>query len=183
MILSYNIELKMPNQQFSDVRVSNVAIIVLYNTDTLLMRKSYGKCDWVSPGGHIDGDETPLMAAKRELYEETGIKGSPLKYIGNIYYTNRKKKWSTACYTVKLQKKPVIKSQQKYKEHTQYEWINLSYMFDMVTTTCKRQNPKERIKKMNITDNDSILYKIFYTDGLSPYSYSSFKLLYNRMEH
>lgn len=27
---------------------------------------------WENPGGHIDEGETPLEAAKRELYEETG---------------------------------------------------------------------------------------------------------------
>ena len=27
---------------------------------------------WESPGGHIDEGETPLEAAERELYEETG---------------------------------------------------------------------------------------------------------------
>lgn len=28
---------------------------------------------WEHPGGHVEKDETPLQAAKRELFEETGI--------------------------------------------------------------------------------------------------------------
>lgn len=29
---------------------------------------------WEHPGGHVEPGETPMQAAKRELYEETGIK-------------------------------------------------------------------------------------------------------------
>ena len=28
---------------------------------------------WLPPGGHIEADETPVMAAKREVMEETGL--------------------------------------------------------------------------------------------------------------
>ena len=37
---------------------------------------------WEFPGGHIEGDETPLEAAKRELKEETGLIGKSWKDCG-----------------------------------------------------------------------------------------------------
>lgn len=37
---------------------------------------------WVQPGGHVEGGETPLEAAKREFKEETGaeVAGEPLRF-------------------------------------------------------------------------------------------------------
>ena len=39
----------------------------------LLIRDPYGK--WGLPKGHLEGDETPLDAALREVSEETGLDG------------------------------------------------------------------------------------------------------------
>ena len=48
-----------------------VDILALYNGQWVFcMHKE--RDTWESPGGHIDQGETPLEAAKRELYEETG---------------------------------------------------------------------------------------------------------------
>lgn len=37
---------------------------------------------WLQPGGHIEGVETPIEAAIRETYEETGIK---IEIVGPTY--------------------------------------------------------------------------------------------------
>ena len=41
---------------------------------------------WTFPKGVIEKGETPEQAALREVYEETGIKGEILDYIGEIQY-------------------------------------------------------------------------------------------------
>lgn len=46
---------------------------VVRNGEVLLV--DHRKLDkWVQPGGHIDSRETPDEAARREVYEETGVK-------------------------------------------------------------------------------------------------------------
>ena len=42
---------------------------------------------WENPGGHIDEGETPLEAAKRELYEETGAINFDIEPLCD-YYVN-----------------------------------------------------------------------------------------------
>ena len=39
------------------------------------------------PKGHLDGDETELQAAIREVREETGVVAEPVEKLGEISYT------------------------------------------------------------------------------------------------
>lgn len=60
--------------------------IVDFKTKELLLiyNRKLGK--WLQPGGHIEGQETPLQAEKREVKEETGIEFTPIgeKFQNNI---------------------------------------------------------------------------------------------------
>jgi 8-oxo-dGTP pyrophosphatase MutT (NUDIX family) len=39
------------------------------------------------PKGHLDGEETELQAAIREVREETGVEAEPIEKLGEISYT------------------------------------------------------------------------------------------------
>lgn len=39
------------------------------------------------PKGHLDGDETPEQAARREVTEETGVHAEPVDDLGEVSYT------------------------------------------------------------------------------------------------
>lgn len=43
------------------------------------------------PKGHLDGDETPLEAAIREVREETGVEVEPVEELGEIRYSYDRK--------------------------------------------------------------------------------------------
>lgn len=59
--------------------------VVMFGNAVLLLKKFNG--DWVLPKGRIEPGEDRQSAALREVQEESGIKGSVVKYLGEIHYT------------------------------------------------------------------------------------------------
>lgn len=49
------------------------AIIVDEAGAVLLVRHTYGKCNWEIPGGRAEEGESPVDTAIREVWEETGL--------------------------------------------------------------------------------------------------------------
>jgi 8-oxo-dGTP pyrophosphatase MutT (NUDIX family) len=50
-----------------------VSCIAVVHNGQILMGKRNDNQKWTNPGGHLEASETPIEAALRELYEETGI--------------------------------------------------------------------------------------------------------------
>lgn len=63
--------------------ISSGGVVVFGNT-ILLLRKFNG--DWVLPKGRVEDGESTRTAALREVYEESGVKGEIIKYLGKINY-------------------------------------------------------------------------------------------------
>ncbi|MEK3881525.1 NUDIX hydrolase [Paenibacillus sp. PL2-23] len=66
------------------------AVVALLDGKLLVVeqfRKPLEKCQIEIPAGKLDGDEDPLVAAARELEEETGYKAKELKLL-NAFYTS-----------------------------------------------------------------------------------------------
>ena len=63
------------NIEFYDLNDLNIpSVVVIYATfnNKIVMCKHKDRDTWEIPGGHIEKGETPDIAAKRELFEETG---------------------------------------------------------------------------------------------------------------
>jgi 8-oxo-dGTP pyrophosphatase MutT (NUDIX family) len=66
------------------------AFIVPYfdNGDTMLVRQwrhAWDESSWEVPAGTFDGDEDPLVCAKRELTEETGLVAARYTSLGVVH--------------------------------------------------------------------------------------------------
>lgn len=70
----------------------NTSLIYLENDGKYLMLHRVKKKDdinkdkWIGVGGKFEKGETPLSCAKRELFEETGLKNIDLNYRGIVTF-------------------------------------------------------------------------------------------------
>lgn len=66
-----------------------VVVCTFYHGKYVLSRHKERKT-WETQGGHIESGETPLDAAKRELYEESGLKDADIYPVCDYYGYNSK---------------------------------------------------------------------------------------------
>lgn len=82
-----------------------VDIVVLNKNKILLIKRKNNpfKDFYALPGGFVEENELLIDAAKRELFEETGIKADKLKFIGIFDKVNRDPRGRiiTAAYSFK----------------------------------------------------------------------------------
>jgi len=64
----------MPNLQKYNAKICNTAAGILVCEGKVLFIKHKKLGIWFAPGGHIDDNELPHVAAEREFWEETGVK-------------------------------------------------------------------------------------------------------------
>lgn len=60
-------------------------IIADMNGRIFLVKGLFSRQQWALPGGGLKRDETYQQAAKREVFEEVGLRIDKLKYIGHTY--------------------------------------------------------------------------------------------------
>lgn len=74
------------------MNIRPTARVVVLNKDNkilLLKIKSENTHCWLTPGGKIEGSETAFEAAKRELFEETGITNAKFFGDSHVWYYER----------------------------------------------------------------------------------------------
>ncbi|NTU72940.1 NUDIX domain-containing protein [Candidatus Roizmanbacteria bacterium] len=144
-----------------------VVIMVTNSAGELFIQKRNADADtcpnmWDhSAAGHVDKDEEPDIAAKRELFEELGIQGKPLKFI-TIYKTEsqegekflRRFWYLYICKfdgEMKLQKEEVQDG-----KFVTIEWLQKELQFDPeIYTTGLRKSLEEYLQRQSIDDSVS----------------------------
>ena len=75
--------------------------VVIFRGKILLLYKNYkNKYEgWVLPKGTVEAGEEYKDTAMREVYEETGVKATLMKYIGKSQYSLRYRRmlWRRRC--------------------------------------------------------------------------------------
>ena len=127
---------------------TGVGIAVLNSKNQVFVgkRKDNPFDKWQMPQGGIDPNETPSVAMKRELEEETSIKNFkflkefnqwleyelPENLIGKIWkgkYRGQKQKWFIVRFTGEEKE---ININTKYPEFIEWKWIDMNLLPDLI---------------------------------------------------
>ena len=80
-------------------KTAGAKCIVKHENKILMIKNNYGRGNWTFPGGKIEKDESPNLAAIREVWEEVEIKISAPQYLGNFLNTREYKRDTIHCFT------------------------------------------------------------------------------------
>ena len=134
MTSSIEIFEKKPEGFIPQVEVSGCYIEI--ENKLLLLKYAQGSESgrWGVPAGKVEGDETPIEAAKRELFEETGISlecPSQIHYVTSIYVRKPSINYTFHLFKVQLNQRPDVKLS---PEHQAYSWTTFQDIEEMLLT-------------------------------------------------
>ena len=129
--------------------ISVLVIIYTKNKDILLLKKNNDKDMWQSVTGSLNKNEKPIDAAKREVFEETGLTSDKIfdcnkQYIFEIYEMWRHKYEDGVTHNtehvflLKIEKKIDIVIDKS--EHLKYEWLSRVKAAEKVFSNTNRQD-------------------------------------------
>ena len=79
-------------------KTTGVKCLIKSGDKFLLVRNSYGKMWWTTPGGRVNKNEDTMLAACREVFEEAGIKIENPVLIGRYDNIIEHKRDTVFCY-------------------------------------------------------------------------------------
>jgi dATP pyrophosphohydrolase len=130
------------------IPISVLVIIYTKNKDILLLKKNNDKDMWQSVTGSLNENEKPIDAAKREVFEETGLTSDKIldcnkQYIFEIYEMWRHKYEDGVTHNTEhvflLELEEKIDIVIDKSEHLQYEWLSRVKAAEKVFSHTNRQ--------------------------------------------
>jgi 8-oxo-dGTP pyrophosphatase MutT (NUDIX family) len=79
-------------------QIYGVKCLIEFEGRVLMIRHTYGDMRWTFPGGGFKRDESPEMAARREVREEVGLALNALRPLGEYTSTEGYKLDTVQCY-------------------------------------------------------------------------------------
>lgn len=116
--------------------------------EILLVRGMIGP-SWSLPGGGIEKNETPIQAAIREMYEETGIlsRDATIELVGILDKNDSPVNYTAHVFRVDVDKKALPEVQFNPREIIELGWFNQERLPDdlsVIVRPCLNLLSKER---------------------------------------
>lgn len=155
---------KQGKVQFADVLV--------FRGDKLLILNRVGEKgavsnDWCIPGGHVDPGETFLQAAKRELFEETGIDMSESLLIPVGKYIPKRKGIEIHYFMCHIDDQTPVNILVDAEEETGSEWVNPYTELDLYNFIFDMKDNIKRILGVEVPDEFQLVMKSFKDGKIS----------------
>ena len=155
------------------------ADVLVFRGDKLLILNRVGEKgavsnDWCIPGGHVDPGETFLQAAKRELFEETGIDMSEelLTPVGK--YIPKKKGIEIHYFMCYIDPDTPANILVDGEEETGSEWINPRTELDLYNFIFDMKDNIKRILGIEVPDEFQLVMKSFKEGKISKDVFTSY---------
>lgn len=155
------------------------ADVLVFRGDKLLILNRVGEKgavsnDWCIPGGHVDPGETFLQAAKRELFEETGIDMSEELLIPVGKYIPKKKGIEIHYFMCYIDPDTPANILVDGEEETGSEWINPHTELDLYNFIFDMKDNIKRILGIEVQDEFQLVMKSFKEGKISKDIFTSY---------
>jgi 8-oxo-dGTP pyrophosphatase MutT (NUDIX family) len=138
------------------LRRLSCGIVIVNDDDELLLCRVTGQGHWDLPKGGADPGETPLQAALRETWEETGLRLAPaaLLELGRYAYTARTDLHLYAAHAPQVDPRTLVcrshyvcaGSGQRRPEMDAYGW----FAFDAVPLHCRPRLASVLVSRLDL---------------------------------
>lgn len=155
---------KQGKVQFADVLVFRGDKLLILNR---VGEKGVVSNDWCIPGGHVDPGETFLQAAKRELFEETGIDMSESLLIPVGKYIPKRKGIEIHYFMCHIDDQTPVNILVDAEEETGSEWINPYTELDLYNFIFDMKDNIKRILGIEVPDEFQLVMKSFKDGKIS----------------
>lgn len=155
---------KQGKVQFADVLVFRGDKLLILNR---VEERGAVSNDWCIPGGHVDPGETFLQAAKRELFEETGIDMSESLLIPVGKYIPKRKGIEIHYFMCHIDDQTPVNILVDAEEETGSEWINPHTELDLYNFIFDMKDNIKRILGIEVPDEFQLVMKSFKDGKIS----------------
>lgn len=109
-----------------------VVVLSVYKNMLMLSKHNF-RTSWETQGGHIEEGETPLEAAKRELYEESGAIDFTIEPVFDYRSGDNKNYADGMVFLAKIKKLGIIPESSEMRDVGFFEYLPRSLTYPKIT--------------------------------------------------